>query len=396
MLMAGMNVAHGKPLAMVGPWEIHSVDPASNGVFFTRMQVAETLVEVDSQGNLQPGLASQWSSSGDGLQWRFTLRPGARFHDGSEVSAEQAAFALQQAWRQEARRLHGHIRYIPQMNSVRLFDARGELLFSTEETPRQINVADRAHFQRARDTVRDELVISEVVRSRSTVRDAVVLLRAVRAADGRFLGALSAPLDLSYFEPLLTDARLGPGSAAAIRRVDTGTLIVRQPAVPADADRASTDHPAHRLILAGQATGSSRHLSELDGIERIISFQRLEHFPLYTVVGIAPDTALGDWWRRSLASAALVAAALLSVVLFYRHMARSKRLLESVLEAASEVAIIATDRNGRVTLFNRGAENLLGHPAADAVGRMGLADLHLPEQLRLRSLEITADAMNCA
>lgn len=98
-LLVGMNVAHGKPLAMVGPWEIHSVDPASNGVFFTRMQVAETLVEVDSQGNLQPGLASQWSSSGDGLQWRFTLRPGARFHDGSEVSAEQAAFALQQAWR---------------------------------------------------------------------------------------------------------------------------------------------------------------------------------------------------------------------------------------------------------------------------------------------------------
>ena len=98
-LLVGMNAAHGKPLAMVGPWEIHSVDPASNGVFFTRMQVAETLVEVDGQGNLQPGLASQWSNSGDGLQWRFTLRPGARFHDGSEVSAEQAAFALQQAWR---------------------------------------------------------------------------------------------------------------------------------------------------------------------------------------------------------------------------------------------------------------------------------------------------------
>ena len=79
-LLVGMNAAHGKPLAMVGPWEIHSVDPASNGVFFTRMQVAETLVEVDSQGNLQPGLASQWSSSGDGLQWRFTLRPRAGAH----------------------------------------------------------------------------------------------------------------------------------------------------------------------------------------------------------------------------------------------------------------------------------------------------------------------------
>lgn len=98
-LVAGVNSAHGKPLSMVGPWEIHSIDPASNGVFFTRMQVAETLVEVDGKGALLPGLASAWSASEDGLQWRFTLRPHAHFHDGSEVSAAQAAWALQQAWR---------------------------------------------------------------------------------------------------------------------------------------------------------------------------------------------------------------------------------------------------------------------------------------------------------
>ncbi len=98
-LLVGMNAAHGKPLTMVGPWEIHSLDPASNGVFFTRLQVAETLVEVDDKGQLQPGLASAWSSSYDGLTWRFKLRPQAYFHNGSAVTNEQAAFALQQAWR---------------------------------------------------------------------------------------------------------------------------------------------------------------------------------------------------------------------------------------------------------------------------------------------------------
>ncbi|MGY6036666.1 ABC transporter substrate-binding protein [Aeromonas sp. AE23HZ002T15] len=96
-LVAGISSAHGKPLSMVGPWEIHSLDPASNGVFFTRLQVAETLVEVDGKGRLLPGLAGAWSVSEDGLQWRFTLRPQAHFHDGTEVSVEQVAWALQQA-----------------------------------------------------------------------------------------------------------------------------------------------------------------------------------------------------------------------------------------------------------------------------------------------------------
>ena len=297
--------------------------------------------------------------------------------------------ALQRAWLEEARRLRGHIRYIPQLNSVRFFDARGELQLSTEEMPRRVNVADRPHFQQARDTPGTGLVISNIVRSRSTDREAVVLLRAVRAADGRFLGVLSTPLDLTYFDPMLNDARLGPGSSAAVRRADSGNILVRQPPLASGPDRPPADHPAQRLVFAGQATGSTGYISPLDGIERIISFQRLEHFPLYTVVGIARHTALGDWWRRSLASAVLVAAALLSVALFYRHMARSKRLLESVLDAASEVAIIATDRKGIVTLFNRGAENLLGYPAGEAVGRMRLEDFHLPEQLRRRSLELS-------
>ena len=41
------------------------------------------------------------------------------------------------------RRRRSHTRYTPQMNSVRFSDARGDLLFSTEELPRRVNVADR-------------------------------------------------------------------------------------------------------------------------------------------------------------------------------------------------------------------------------------------------------------
>lgn len=50
------------------------LDPARVGYMFTRTEVTETLLEVDDEGWLQPGLASSWQASTDGMRWRFTLR----------------------------------------------------------------------------------------------------------------------------------------------------------------------------------------------------------------------------------------------------------------------------------------------------------------------------------
>jgi PAS domain S-box-containing protein len=46
---------------------------------------------------------------------------------------------------------------------------------------------------------------------------------------------------------------------------------------------------------------------------------------------------------------------------------KARRDLQAVLDAASEVSIIATDPDGLITMFNRGAEKLLGYSAADVV-----------------------------
>ena len=90
MLMPGFT-----PLKIVGPWEVHSIDPASNGVLFTRLQVAESLVDADTNSVLRPGLAESWKVSADQLSWRFVLRKGAQFHDGSPVTAEAVVQALE-------------------------------------------------------------------------------------------------------------------------------------------------------------------------------------------------------------------------------------------------------------------------------------------------------------
>ncbi len=71
-----------------GVFEIPSLDPTRSGYSFNRMQVLETLVNVDSSGNLTPGLASKWLLKNDAKVWEFTLRDNVVFHDGSSLNAQ--------------------------------------------------------------------------------------------------------------------------------------------------------------------------------------------------------------------------------------------------------------------------------------------------------------------
>jgi peptide/nickel transport system substrate-binding protein len=50
--------------------------------------VTEQLVSFTSDGDTVPRLATEWTTSEDGLAWTFTLREGAVFNDGSPVTAD--------------------------------------------------------------------------------------------------------------------------------------------------------------------------------------------------------------------------------------------------------------------------------------------------------------------
>ena len=63
--------------------------------------------------------------------------------------------------------------------------------------------------------------------------------------------------------------------------------------------------------------------------------------------------------------------------------------LRGVLNAATQVAIIATDLRGVISTFNAGAEQMLGYTAAEVVGHMTLENLHLPRELAARSTELS-------
>lgn len=94
--------AEAGPLRVVAPWEYTSDEPSDIGYILTRMAIAETLVGVRPDGTLEGLVAERWAVDPDQLTWRFHLRPGLAFHDGSPVTPAAVLASLHSAFRGES------------------------------------------------------------------------------------------------------------------------------------------------------------------------------------------------------------------------------------------------------------------------------------------------------
>ncbi|MDT9001487.1 ABC transporter substrate-binding protein [Paucibacter sp. APW11] len=103
LLLAVCGLALGLAQAQTLRWssqgDPQTMDPHSQNELMTNMangQVYERLVSRDKQLRIVPGLAAEWTQLSP-LLWRFKLRQGVKFHDGSPFTADDVVFSLQRA-----------------------------------------------------------------------------------------------------------------------------------------------------------------------------------------------------------------------------------------------------------------------------------------------------------
>ena len=85
-----------------GSFGEESMDPTRTSISASLGLVGplwDWLTEIDAAGKLSPGLALSWKAGADGKSWTFKLRPGVKFHDGSEMTAEDVQFTLMEGFR---------------------------------------------------------------------------------------------------------------------------------------------------------------------------------------------------------------------------------------------------------------------------------------------------------
>ncbi len=83
--------------------EADGLNPAANNfavaAYIMTYPIFDPLTYFDKQGNWVPVLAESWTKIGDGTNWHMKLREGIRFHDGTELDADDvvATFEAQLA-----------------------------------------------------------------------------------------------------------------------------------------------------------------------------------------------------------------------------------------------------------------------------------------------------------
>ncbi len=83
---------NAEPFSPFVPWQIDD-----NPALFLSVNMYDSLLRTSKDGrSVEPGLATKWESSSDGLTWTFTLRDGVKFSDGAALKAADVKASLEQ------------------------------------------------------------------------------------------------------------------------------------------------------------------------------------------------------------------------------------------------------------------------------------------------------------
>ena len=224
---------------------------------------------------------------------------------------------------------------LPDVVAIRVTDASGNVTLQSEYTQTSPpGIEGQAYFALLRDTCFSGIAISEPHRDGPEGPWVVDIARRTEYPDGRFAGAVIAPIPVERLVTMLAAADVGSNGAVSLRGDDL-KIIARHPPVRPGTEVAGAPEGLRELVDKGEISGTFHATSTIDGVERLYSYRKVAGYPLHITVGRATAEYLGHW-RRDMGVVAVLSSILLAVALgatlmvdrAWRRQRRVSQLLE--------------------------------------------------------------------
>ena len=188
----------------------------------------------------------------------------------------------------------------PALASFVVTDETGRCLaVSLPKMPEPCNLAGRVDFEYHRTHPDKGPRLSAPVRAIGLDTWIIPLSRRFNKPDGSFGGIVMNGISIPFFQSYYDTFDIGPnGSIVLARDGDDPVLLVRRPFVAANLGRSLRDGSFFKASRDSSA-GTVETVSPSDGVLRLISYWKLDAYPLIVGVAYAKDDVLADWRANS-------------------------------------------------------------------------------------------------
>ena len=170
-----------------------------------------------------------------------------------------------------------------------IIDAQGMVTFTTPIAAIKPTYAgDREFFTVHQQSGQDKLFVGRPVRGRISDKWSIHLSRPI-FKDGKFAGVAFIAVDPDYFVNFYQSVGLGEGGAARMIR-ETGEVMARSSEQDKFVGRVLS--PSPYAYPGAPLTGSFRRKAQVDGVDRLSSYNRLADYGVTVVIGPSVDEQL--------------------------------------------------------------------------------------------------------
>jgi len=113
---------------------------------------------------------------------------------------------------------------IHESDGISIIDSDGNIMFHEGVISNKINISDRKYFQDLKSSKQAKLVISSILKSRITGNYVIVFARPFYNKNGYFSGVVRLPIQVSFFENLISGFQVGKDGVLALRDGDLGLV----------------------------------------------------------------------------------------------------------------------------------------------------------------------------